>query len=280
MQHIYIANEGRDKPVGRAAVDLIWGADLANATLEHDGDPIRQAQGFALIVGYEDRGHAELALDLLDFNLHRRAQISVERRKRLVEQQYLRRDDKRASQRHTLLLTARKLVRPAIFHAGEPHERERLGDPTLQVGLGDAPHPQTVSDIVRDAHVREQRIALEHHPDLALVGRNVIDTLAVDLDLAAVGHKKPGDQIEQRGLAASRWPEQGHELAAANGHRGIFEGDYLAKPLACAQQTNGSIVETGRRRCSRTSFRSALSGEARHSAPSQGRDRRWPQSAT
>ena len=110
-QHIYIANEGRDKPVGGAAVDFVRRTDLANATLEHDGDPIRQAQGFALIVGYEDRGNAELALDLLDFNLHRCAQIPVERRKRLVEQQYLRRDDKRASQRHTLLLTARELVR-------------------------------------------------------------------------------------------------------------------------------------------------------------------------
>ena len=78
-QHVYIANEGRDKPVGRAAVDLVRATNLANASLEHDGDPIRQTQGFALIVGHEDRGHAELALNLLDLDLHRCAQISVER---------------------------------------------------------------------------------------------------------------------------------------------------------------------------------------------------------
>jgi len=65
--------------------------------------------------------------------------------------------------------------------------------------------------------VREQGIVLEHHPDLALIGRDFIDALAVDLDLARVPHKKSGDQIEQCGLAATRWPEQGHQLATADG---------------------------------------------------------------
>ena len=136
-------------------------------------------------------------------------------RKRLVEQQYLREMITRVPTPRAVV--GRPVVRPAIFNAGEPHEREGLGDPALQVGLGDAPHTQAISDIVRDAHVREQRIVLEHHPDLALVGRDFVDALAVDLDLAVVDHKKSGDQIEQCGLAAPRRSEQGHELAAADG---------------------------------------------------------------
>src|SRR5262245_37221217 len=39
-QHIYIANEGRDKAVGGAAVDFVGAPDLANASFVHDGDPI------------------------------------------------------------------------------------------------------------------------------------------------------------------------------------------------------------------------------------------------
>ena len=34
-QHIYIANEGRNKSVGGAAVDFVRATDLANASLEH-----------------------------------------------------------------------------------------------------------------------------------------------------------------------------------------------------------------------------------------------------
>ena len=39
-QHVYIADERRDKPIGRAAIDFIRATDLANAALEHHGDPI------------------------------------------------------------------------------------------------------------------------------------------------------------------------------------------------------------------------------------------------
>ena len=117
MQHVDVADERRDETVDGPAIDLVRRAELADAALRKHGDPVGQAERLALVVGDEDGGHAELALDFLDLDLHRRAQVPVERRERLVEQQHLGPDDERARQRDALLLAAGELARLAILEA-------------------------------------------------------------------------------------------------------------------------------------------------------------------
>ncbi len=84
--------EATKRSAGRP-IELLGRVDLADPAAGHHRDTIRQRQRLALVVGDEDGGDAELALDLLDLDLHRGAQILVERRERLVEQQHLRLDD-------------------------------------------------------------------------------------------------------------------------------------------------------------------------------------------
>ena len=158
MQHVDVADERRDEAIDRPAIDFVRSAELADAALRKHGDPVGQAERLALVVGDEDGRHAELALNLLDLDLHRRSQVPVERRERLVEQQHLGANDERARQRDALLLSAGELARLAILQALELDERERLGDPARDLGLGDAAHLEAVADIGRHAHVREQRV--------------------------------------------------------------------------------------------------------------------------
>ena len=111
----------------RPAIDLLGRIDLADAALRHHGEPVGQAQRLALVMGHEHGGDAELALDLLHLDLHRGAQILVERGERLVEQQHLRTDHQSARQRHALLLAARQLPRLAVLEPGELHQRQDVG---------------------------------------------------------------------------------------------------------------------------------------------------------
>ena len=74
-----------------------------------------------------------------------------------------------------------------------------------------------------DRQVREQRVVLEHHADVALVRRQVGRELAVDPDLARRRLDEPGDHHQQRRLARARGPEQRHELALAHVELGIGE---------------------------------------------------------
>ena len=70
----------------------------------------------------------------------------------------------------------------------------------------------------RDRHMRIKRIGLEHHGDAALVGRHVVDALAVKDEVALVDAFEAGDHPQQRGLAAAGRADEDREFA-------VFDGD-------------------------------------------------------
>ena len=60
--------------------------------------------------------------------------------------------------------------------------------------------------------MREQRIALEHHGKPAVLGRNVVVPPAADDKISRVNGFQAGNHAQERGLAATRRPQKGHEL--------------------------------------------------------------------
>ena len=96
------------------------------------------------------------------------AQLAVERAERLVEQQQPRVEDDGAGQRHALLLAARELARQALARSpSSSTRRERLGDAPVDL----APWRRCASRAgrrrCRHREMREQRVVLEHHADVA-----------------------------------------------------------------------------------------------------------------
>ncbi len=79
-----------DELAARVLVDLLWRPALGDAPIVHDRDPVRHRQRLLLVVGDVDEGDPDLALDLLELDLHLAPQLQVERAERLVEQQHLR----------------------------------------------------------------------------------------------------------------------------------------------------------------------------------------------
>jgi len=61
--------------------------------------------------------------------------------------------------------------------------------------------------------MRKQGQRLEHHAEIALVGRDAGDVLAVEPDSAAGRQVEPGDHPEQRGLATTGRSEHANEGA-------------------------------------------------------------------
>ena len=61
--------------------------------------------------------------------------------------------------------------------------------------------------------MRVERVVLEYHRDVALLGRDVVDDAIADRDLAARDAFEAGDHPEQRRFSAARRPDQGDELA-------------------------------------------------------------------
>ena len=88
-----------------------------------------------------------------------------------------------------------------------------MRDALLALGLGHLAHLQRKADVVGHAQGRVQRVALEHHGDVAIARRHAHHVLAADADLALGGFVQPRNDVEQRGLAAARGADQDQELA-------------------------------------------------------------------
>ncbi len=81
------ADEIRHKTRRWKFVDLPGRSDLHDLAVIHHADACCEGHGLFLIVGHHDEGHAELLLDIQQFELGAPAQLAIECAQRLVEQQ-------------------------------------------------------------------------------------------------------------------------------------------------------------------------------------------------
>jgi hypothetical protein len=111
------------------------------------------------------------------------------------------------------LLSTRQLADRPPIQSLELNEGEGIPHPSGDVGRSDVPDLEPEGHVVEHAHVREERIALEHHSGIPPVGRHVVDDPAAERHGAAERREESADDIERGGLPASRGAEQGQELA-------------------------------------------------------------------
>src|SRR5438270_6017088 len=136
-ENIGSADEARDKFRPRLLINLLGRAYLLGASVVHYDDEVGSRHRFGLVVRHVNRGVFVGVVQTADLEPHLLAQIGVEVRERLIEQQRLRLDDEGASKPDALLLTAGEL---AWVSLGELHQMSDLQDsrdPPLDFGLGD-----------------------------------------------------------------------------------------------------------------------------------------------
>ena len=128
-----------------------------------------------------------------------------------------------------LLLSSRHLVRVLRRLVGEPDQLEQLSGllPSLPGAL--LSHPQAVGNVVERVHVREQRIALEHHPHVPVLRADTGEILSVDHDAAAVETLESGEHTQCRRLTATGRAQKGDELPPLDGEREAVEGASLSE---------------------------------------------------
>ena len=157
------------------------------------------------------------------------AYLGVERAERLVEQQNLRFDRQGAGERDALTLAAGQLTRKAVGERRELDQFEQAHHPRADLRLAgplaSGLDPQPEGDVLEHRHVPKQRIVLEDETHPALTHMGVGGVLTGEDDPTAVGALQPGDDPQQRGLAAARGTEQRGQGAAREVERDIVECD-------------------------------------------------------
>lgn len=163
-----------------------------------------------------DKGDLQRLLHPLELDLHLLAQLEVERAERLVEEQDARMVDERARDRHALLLAARQLVDVAAVVAGEVHQVEHLPHAGLALVFRQLFELEAELHVLEHVEVRKERVPLEDGVDLALVGRQVVDSHAIKKNVTGLGCDETANRPERRGLATAGRPKQGNEFFVAD----------------------------------------------------------------
>jgi hypothetical protein len=161
-------------------------------------------------------GGGETLVQLLEVGAKLGPELCVQVRERLVEEVDARPAGERAPHRHALPLAARELGRLAVQQLTEGQERAHLPDPFRDLGGRHLVLPKAEGQVLQDGLVRVQRIALEHHRDVAVPGGDAVHDLPADGDRSRGRLLQPGDHPEGGRLPAAGRPDQHHELAVGD----------------------------------------------------------------
>ena len=193
--------------------------------IAHDRDAVAHLDRLVDVVGHEDHGLPELAVQAQEVVLETVARDRVDRAEGLVHQHDRRIDGHRARYADALLLAAGELAWVAAQIVWvEPHELEQLACAAADALLGPAQEPRHRADVVLDRHVREQSDLLEHVADPAsqLGDLVVVHAAAVDRDVAAGHRDQAVHELERGRFAATGRSDQDADIAGGN-----LEGEVL-----------------------------------------------------
>ena len=249
-------------------VDVSRRAALLNDAVVHDHDAVGHHHGLALVMGDIDGGDADALLQIADEEAHVVAQAGVEIGERFVEQQHRGFDDQRAGERYALLLAAGQFPRIALFIAGELDHLQHGGDAPRAIHGRDLANLQPEGQIFRHRHVRKQRIGLEHHAEIAMLGHGMGHVAAAEQQ-PALGHGfEPGDAAQRRRLAAARRPQKRNELALADIEVDISKD--MQRPIELVDRVQSERGHVG------SGLSGVETGEDRGRRPDPGKRRRQP----
>ena len=168
-EEVGVAQEGGGEARARAARRSSAGAPSCTMRpASRIATSVGQGQRLLLVVGDEDRGQPALALDAAQLDLHVLAQPAVERRERLVEQQHARLASRwrgparRAAAGRPTVASGRRCSKPVRCTSRSARATSRS-----RRGAADAAAVAARRRRCRHAHMREQRVGLEHHADVA-----------------------------------------------------------------------------------------------------------------
>ncbi len=121
-------------------------------------------------------------------------------------------------------MPARQFVGHAVTQPPEFNEVEGFLDALVDFLARHPVYLEAIANILRNRHVWENRIGLEHHVNRPPVGLNIAHVLAINDDSAFSRRLKTGQHAQQGCFAAARRAEQRKKLTTVYFQRDIVYG--------------------------------------------------------
>ena len=218
LQDIGTSEKLSAKTIRRIVVKLMGFAVGNERAVFHDANLVRQGQGFSLIVGDVENGQLrQFAVQTGNFLHHVVTDLRIQRRERLIKQQYPRTHGDGASNCDALLLAAGKLVRIAAGVIRHADDFQGFLNPFSDLRFGLFLRPQAEGDVIFYFHVRKQGVVLNHHTKAALIRRQMGDIRVAKQNSTTGRLHKTGYRPQHRGFPGARRADQRQHLTGFNG---------------------------------------------------------------
>ncbi len=215
--------------------------ELLETTLVDDGHPAAHGHRLDLIVGDVKKGAVEATVEIHQLGARVAAQLGIEVAQRLVHQEHRRSAHDGPSQGDPLPLTAAELAGLAAHVIDEPENLGGLAGLGSTVGPVHPTHLEGELDVALHRLVGVERVALEHHRNVALLGLDIVDPPIADVHVAGGGVFEAGNHAQQGALPTARRTEKDHELVVVDLEGHVVDGRDLVGTLA---ESLGDVVET------------------------------------
>ena len=201
-------------------VEIERRADLLDDAVMHHHDLVGHGHGLDLVVRDVDGRGLEPLVQFLDLGAHlrraawRRGWTAARRTGTPADRARWRGPWRRAGagRRRAGADSGRAAASRSRMSAARLHPFDDLGS-------WRAAQLEREAHVVGDRHVRIERVVLEHHRDVALFRRDVVDDAIADRDVRRGDLFQPGDHAQQGRLAAARRADQHDELAILDRNR-------------------------------------------------------------
>jgi len=204
--HLRRAEKAGDELVPRPGIELDRCSSLFENAVPEDDDAVRHGHRLDLIVSDVDHGRAQSPVKVDDLAPHPDAQLGVKVRQRLVEQEGAGLLDDGPTDGDALALAARELRGTALEQLGNLQNFGSPRDPRLDLRFRELLVDEPEAKVLVDAHVRVERVGLEHHRHSARGRHQVVAACSVKMDLALSDLLQPRDHAEKGRLPAADGP--------------------------------------------------------------------------
>ena len=215
--HLRHADKAGDEDVRGVVEDLLRRGDLLDDAVLHNHDAVAEGHGLGLVVSNVDEGALDLVAQLNKLGTHLVTQLGVQVGQRLVHQEDLGVTHDGAADGDTLALTARERLGLTVEVLGDAQDLGSGANLAVNLVFGDLLELERKRHVLVHRHVGVQSVALEHHGDVAILGRHVVDALAVDEHVARGNVLQAGDHAHRRGLTAARGANEDDKLLVVDG---------------------------------------------------------------
>ena len=178
----------------------------------HHGDPMTQRHRFDLVMGHVHRGGPQPLVEAAQLRPHLHPQLGIQIRQWLVHQERLGLAHDGSTHRHPLTLTTRERLGLAVQELRDLQDLGGFVHPRVDLRLRHLAEFQPERHVVVHRHVRIEGVVLEHHRDIPILGRHIVDEFVPDVHLALGDLLEPGDHPQNRRLSTTGRTDQNEEL--------------------------------------------------------------------